>query len=56
MRLIHVLIFTESNTTLYDLSHRHLIPALTHEMKTAECKQVLEAYRAGDLTTGYQLL
>jgi superfamily II DNA or RNA helicase len=43
-----VLIFTESNATVYDLSRRHLIPALTHETKAAERKRVLEAYRAGD--------
>jgi superfamily II DNA or RNA helicase len=43
-----ILIFTESNTTVYDLSRRHLIPALTHETKAAERKRVLEAYRAGE--------
>ena len=43
-----ILIFTESNATVYDLSRRHLIPALTHETKAAERKRVLEAYRAGD--------
>jgi len=42
-----VLIFTESNATVYDLSRRHLIPALTHETKAAERKRILEAYRAG---------
>jgi superfamily II DNA or RNA helicase len=43
-----ILIFTESNATVYDLSRRHLIPALTHETKAAERKRVLEAYRAGE--------
>lgn len=43
-----ILIFTESNTTVYDLSRRHLIPALTHETKAAERKRVLGAYRAGE--------
>lgn len=42
-----VLIFTESNATVYALSHRHLIPALTHETKAAERKRTLEAFRAG---------
>ena len=42
-----ILIFTESNATVYELSRRHLIPALTHETKSAERKRILEAYRAG---------
>ncbi|MCB0109828.1 MAG: DEAD/DEAH box helicase, partial [Caldilineaceae bacterium] len=44
----HILIFTESNEIVYQLSHRHLIPALTHETKAAERKEILERFQAGD--------
>ncbi|MCB0128157.1 MAG: DEAD/DEAH box helicase, partial [Caldilineaceae bacterium] len=44
----HILIFTESNDVVYHLSRRHLIPALTHETKAAERKEVLERFQAGD--------
>ncbi len=42
-----VLIFTESNEVVYQLSARYLIPALTHETKAAERKAILEAFQAG---------
>jgi len=42
-----ILVFTESNDTVYEISRRHLIPALTHETKAAERKRVLEAFRDG---------
>ena len=44
----HILIFTESNDVVYQLSRRHLIPALTHETKAAERKEILERFQAGD--------
>ena len=44
----HILIFTESNEVVYHLSRRHLIPALTHETKAAERKEILERFQAGD--------
>lgn len=43
----HVLIFSESNDVVYHLSRRHLIPALTHETKAAERKEILERFQAG---------
>ncbi len=42
-----VLVFTENNDVVYDLSRRHLIPAITHETKAAERKHILEAFQAG---------
>ena len=42
-----ILVFTESNDTVYEISRRHLIPAVTHETKAAERKHILEAFRAG---------
>jgi superfamily II DNA or RNA helicase len=42
-----VLIFTENNAVAYAISHRHLIPAVTHETKAAERKQILEGFQAG---------
>ena len=42
-----ILIFTESNDTVYEISSRHLLPALTHETKAAERKRLLEAFRDG---------
>lgn len=44
----HILIFTESNDVVYQLSRRHLIPALTCETKAAERKACLERFQAGD--------
>lgn len=43
-----VLVFTESNATVYQIARRHLIPAITHETKSAERKTILEAYRGGE--------
>jgi superfamily II DNA or RNA helicase len=42
-----VLIFTESNEVVYQLSARYLIPALTHETKVAERKEILEGFQTG---------
>ncbi|MBZ0302632.1 MAG: DEAD/DEAH box helicase [Anaerolineae bacterium] len=42
-----ILVFTETNDTVYEISRRHLIPALTHETKAAERKRLLEAFRDG---------
>lgn len=41
-----VLIFTELNETVYLISARYLIPALTHQTKAAERKQILERFQA----------
>lgn len=43
-----VLIFSESNEVVYQISHRHLIPALTCETKAAERKQILERFQTGE--------
>jgi len=43
-----ILIFTESNEVVYQLSHRHLIPALTCETKAAERKAILERFQTGE--------
>jgi superfamily II DNA or RNA helicase len=43
-----VLIFTENNSVVYDISRRHLIPALTHETKAAERKQILDGFSSGE--------
>jgi superfamily II DNA or RNA helicase len=43
-----ILVFTESNDTVYEISRRDLIPALTHETKAAERKRLLEAFRQRD--------
>ncbi|MBN1285758.1 MAG: DEAD/DEAH box helicase [Anaerolineae bacterium] len=42
-----ILIFTETNAVAYDIARAHLIPALTHETKTAERKHILEGFQAG---------
>lgn len=42
-----ILIFTESNEVVYQISARYLIPALTHETKAAERKAILEAFQVG---------
>lgn len=42
-----VLIFTENNAVAYHISRTHLIPAVTHETKAAERKQILEGFQAG---------
>lgn len=42
-----VLVFTENNDVVYEISRRHLIPAITHETKAAERKHILEAFLDG---------
>ena len=42
-----VLIFTESNETVYAIARRHLVPAITHETKAHERKAILDGFRAG---------
>ncbi len=42
-----VLVFTENNDVVYQISRQYLIPALTHETKAAERKQILEGFQAG---------
>lgn len=40
-----ILIFTESNDLVYEISRTFLIPALTHHTRTIERKQILDAFR-----------
>ena len=42
------LIFTDSNTTVYDISKAFLIPAITHQTKVKERHDVLEKFREGN--------
>ncbi|MFN8529739.1 MAG: helicase-related protein [Anaerolineae bacterium] len=42
-----ILIFTENNEVVYEISRRYLIPALTHETKAAERKHLLEGFQIG---------
>lgn len=43
-----MLVFTAHNRFAYQISRRHLIPAITHQTKAAERKAILEGFRAGD--------
>jgi superfamily II DNA or RNA helicase len=42
-----VLIFTEHNTAVYEIAHRHLVPAITHETPAAERKHILDGFQSG---------
>jgi len=42
-----ILVFTESNDLVYEISEAFLIPALTHHTKTVERKEILERFRSG---------
>jgi superfamily II DNA or RNA helicase len=42
-----VLVFTEHNAVVYDIAHRHLIPAITHETSAAERKHILDGFQTG---------
>lgn len=44
-----VLLFTADNATVYKISKRFLVPALTHQTKPAERKELLRAFHAGTL-------
>lgn len=43
-----VLIFTNDNDTVYEISRRFLLPAITHKTPTKERKATLERFNAGD--------
>jgi superfamily II DNA or RNA helicase len=42
-----LLVFTAHNRLAYQISRRHLIPAITHQTKAAERKAILDDFRAG---------
>lgn len=45
-----VLIFTYDNATVYQIARRFLVPAITHQTKAKERRQVLDAFATGDLS------
>jgi superfamily II DNA or RNA helicase len=55
-RLLHThrrdrtIIFTEDNATVYAISRRFLLPAITHQSKVKERSQILSAFNEGKLT------
>ncbi len=55
-RLLHqhrgdrTIVFTEDNATVYAISRRFLLPAITHQTKLKERSRILAALNAGDLT------
>ena len=55
-RLLHqhradrTIVFTEDNATVYAISRRYLLPAITHQTKIKERARVLAAFNAGELT------
>jgi superfamily II DNA or RNA helicase len=55
-RLLHqhrhgrTIVFTEDNATVYAISRRFLLPAITHQTKVKERSKILAAFNAGELT------
>ena len=45
-----LLIFTESNDLVYEISETFLVPALTHHTKTHERKWILDSFRKGKIS------
>jgi superfamily II DNA or RNA helicase len=43
-----VLIFTHDNATVYQIARRFLVPAITHQTKAKERKQILDCFQSGD--------
>ncbi len=43
-----VLIFTYDNSTVYEISRRFLIPAITHQTKAKERQQILQKVHSGE--------
>ncbi len=54
-RLLHqhradrTIVFTEDNATVYAISRRFLVPAITHQTKVKERSLILAAFNAGEL-------
>ena len=42
-----MLIFTADNATVYQIARRYLVPAITHQTKVKERKQLLERFHSG---------
>lgn len=43
-----VLVFTYDNATVYEISRRFLVPAITHQTKTKERKHILDGFLTGE--------
>jgi superfamily II DNA or RNA helicase len=44
-----MIIFTDDNTFAYQIGRQFLLPVITHKTKAAERKQMLQAFREGEL-------
>lgn len=44
-----MLIFTNDNETVYNISEQFLIPAITHQTRTKERREILRAFNEGDI-------
>jgi superfamily II DNA or RNA helicase len=42
-----ILLFTEHNSTAYEIAYRYLVPVITHETSAAERKHILDGFQAG---------
>jgi superfamily II DNA or RNA helicase len=47
-RADRILIFTADNATVYQIARKYLVPAITHQTKARERKQILERFHSGD--------
>jgi superfamily II DNA or RNA helicase len=47
-RLDRTLIFTYDNATVYRIARRFLVPAITHQTKTKERRQILDRFHSGE--------
>lgn len=43
-----VLVFTADNATVYQIARRFLVPAITHQTKVKERRQILERFHSGE--------
>ena len=43
-----ILIFTADNATVYAIARQYLVPAITHQTKARERKQILERFHSGE--------
>lgn len=43
-----ILIFTADNATVYEIARRFLVPAITHQTKAKERKQILKRFHSGE--------
>ena len=46
-----IIVFTNDNATVYDISRRLLLPAITHQTDLTERKKLLTAFKNGALRT-----